>query len=65
MKMDKRVNHLGFIGKHHPLSCGGLVKGERGEVDVGGREGEKRSHGSGLRHQGDIIKLMQHGGDVV
>lgn len=60
--MDKRVNHLSFIGKHHPLSCGGLVKGEWG---VWVWEGEKKSHGSGLRQQGDIIKLMQHGGDVV
>lgn len=49
--MDKKVNHLGFIGKHHPLSCG-AVKG-------------KKSHGSGLRQQDDIIELMQHGGDVV
>lgn len=28
VKMDKKVNHLGFIGKHHPLSCG-AVKGKK------------------------------------
>lgn len=65
VKMDKRVNHLGFIGKHHPLSCGRLVKREwRGGWWGRGARG-KKSHGSGLRQQGDIIKLMQHGGDVV
>lgn len=28
VKMDKKVNHLGFIGKRHPLSCG-AVKGKK------------------------------------